>query len=168
MRWCDGDLSIFQDLFLGVYKRWGRCIKGGIERLNYLLFSLTHSSLNCAHSGILLRMASDRDRLGTPGRILAGDARGNSTRWGQTFFRLSGPHWGLRNGATRVGRVADRPPLAPPPSDSPPLGHTGQRGTPSGRPTNQPAHQSGATVGLGSLIPRHGGTCHENCPEEHH
>jgi len=114
MRWCDGDLSIFQDLFLGVYKRWGRCVKGGIERLNYLLFSLTNSSLCCAHPGILLRMPPGRDRLGTPGRIQAGDARGNSTQYRQTFFRLSCPVVSSRRWVTRVAHVALLPGLAPP------------------------------------------------------
>ena len=172
MRWCDGDLSIFQDLFLGVYKRWGRCIKGGIERLNYLLFSLTNSSLCCAHSGIFLRMASGRDRLGTPGPIQAGDARGNSTRWGQTFFHLSGPLWGLRHGAARVARVADQPRMAPPvgfPAHSP-HGPTSRdrEGVVFDRiRKTKTASSRSRLVRFQSHHPTHGGIRHESCPEEH-
>lgn len=114
MRWCDGDHSIFQGLFLGVYKRWSRCIKGGIERLNDLLFSLSLSSLCCAHPTILPRMAPGREPLGTPGRIQAGDASGNSTQYRQTFFHLPCPVVRSRRWATRVARVAFLPGLAPP------------------------------------------------------
>jgi len=35
------------------------------------------------------------DGLGTPGRSGSGDARGNSSQGRQTFFRLSGPVWGV-------------------------------------------------------------------------
>ena len=48
----------------------------------------------------------DHGALGTPGRSRSGEARGNSTRWGLTFFRLSGPVGRLRHCATRVARVA--------------------------------------------------------------
>lgn len=166
MRWCERDLSIFQDLFLGVYKRWGRCIKGGIERLNYLLFSLTNSSLCCAHSGILLSMASGRDRLGTPGRIHAGDARGNSTRWGQTFFRLSGPVWGPRHWATRVGRVALFAGVGPPVGIYTPWPHGPTRYAVGA--TNEPHQHTSRGHGRPRFThPMHGGARHESCPEEH-
>ena len=65
--------------------------------------SAARASLERARTSAQARI----DRLGTPGPIQAGDARGNSTRWGQTFFRLSCP-------VVRIARVESLPGLAPP------------------------------------------------------